>query len=118
MESSTWGYCDRISVQADDRIRFMVSCEGAEEYRAEIVRLIHGDENPQGPGFQAEVFDTPITGAYPARSQAIHAGSYVVVEDEGHLDLSDGLTLHAFVMPTTPAKGGQGILTRWSADRS
>ena len=118
MQSSSWGYCDRISVQAGERIRFMVSCEGAEKYRAEIVRLIHGDENPQGPGFQAEVVDTPITGSYPARSQAIHAGSHVVVEDGGQLDLSPGLSLHAFVMPTTPAKGSQGILTRWSADRS
>ncbi|HZC99149.1 MAG TPA: N,N-dimethylformamidase beta subunit family domain-containing protein [Actinomycetes bacterium] len=117
-DSSIWGYCDRISVQPGESIRFMVSCEGAEEYRAEIVRLIHGDENPEGPGFKTEVLDTPVNGGYAARSQAIHAGSYVLVEDEGRLDLTEGFTLHAFIMPTTPAKGGQGILTKWSTDRS
>ena len=43
------GYSDQISVKPGDRIRFMVSVEGATRYRAEIVRLINGDANPAGP---------------------------------------------------------------------
>lgn len=111
------GYSDRISVASGERIRFMVSCEGAESYRADIVRLIHGDTNPAGPGFKEELIQTMVSGEYAARHQPIHAGSHVVVEDSaGRLGLTDAFTLHAFIWPTTPAKGSQGILTRWSAD--
>jgi N,N-dimethylformamidase len=41
------GYCDKLSVAPGETVRFMVSCE-AERYRAEIVRIVHGDANP-GP---------------------------------------------------------------------
>ena len=43
------GYADAMSVAPGETIRFMVSCE-LPEYRAQIVRLIHGDINPAGPG--------------------------------------------------------------------
>ena len=33
-------YCDPISAAPGDVVRFMVSCEGAPEYRAEIARLV------------------------------------------------------------------------------
>ena len=45
------GYCDRISVKNGERLQFMVSGLGADESEVQIVRLIHGDENPAGPGF-------------------------------------------------------------------
>ncbi len=43
------GYADRFSVQAGDTLRFMVSCETS-SFDARLVRLIHGDNNPAGPG--------------------------------------------------------------------
>jgi N,N-dimethylformamidase len=46
------GYSDRLSVAPGDVIRFMVSSKKP-TYEAAIVRLIYGDENPQGPGFKA-----------------------------------------------------------------
>jgi len=49
------GYSDRISVAPGEQIQFMVSCEGAATYQADIVRLIHGDTNPAGPGFKEEL---------------------------------------------------------------
>ena len=39
-----------------------------------------------------------------------------LVEDGGRLHATQGLTLHAFVQPTMPGKGPQGVLARWSAD--
>src|SRR5262249_49642029 len=39
------GYADRFSVMPGESIRFMVSCDGISTYRADIVRLIHGDTN-------------------------------------------------------------------------
>lgn len=112
------GYSDQISVRPGDRIRFMVSVEGAERYRAEIVRLIHGDANPAGPGPREEAVATPVNGEYPARLQPTYAGSHVVVDDPGGLlNIGQSISVHAFIMPTTPAKGTQGIVTRWDPER-
>ena len=48
------GYSDRISVQPGQTIQFYVHSERSESYRADIVRLIHGDTNPDGPGYKEE----------------------------------------------------------------
>jgi hypothetical protein len=47
------GYSDRLSGAAGETIQFMVSCQ-LPTYRADIVRLLHGDPNPHGPGFKEE----------------------------------------------------------------
>ena len=48
------GYSDRLSVAPGETIEFKVSCEEAAPYRADLVRMIHGDTNPAGPGFREE----------------------------------------------------------------
>ncbi len=112
------GYSDRISVAPNESIRFMVSAEGAQLYRVDVVRLIHGDTNPAGSGFKEEVVDTSVSGEHPARHQPIHAGSHIRVPDPaGRLALTNAFTLHAFICPTTPDRGTQGILSRWSAEQ-
>ena len=112
------GYSDQISVKPGDRIRFMVSVENATRYRAEIVRLINGDANPAGPGPKEETIATPANGEYPGRLQPIHSGSHIVVDDpSGLLNIGQSITVHAFIMPTTPAKGVQGIITHCDPER-
>src|SRR6266446_1222982 len=94
-----YGYSDRISVAPGDRIRFMVSALGREQYRADIVRLIRGDANPQGPGFQEEIIETTANGVYPARHQPVYSGSHVLIDDKaGTLNLGAAITLHAYIM--------------------
>jgi N,N-dimethylformamidase len=115
-EANIHGYCDVPSVAPGERIRFYISCEEDDSYQADIVRLIHGDTNPAGPGFKEEVVETDVNGEYPARFQPTHAGSHVLVEDGDQLHVTRGLTVHAFIQPTTPEKGPQGVLTRWAAD--
>ena len=46
------GYPDRFSVRPGETIGFHISSK-APRYRAQIVRLIHGDPNPRGPGLKA-----------------------------------------------------------------
>jgi N,N-dimethylformamidase len=116
-KTSIHGYSDVPSAAPGERIRFFVSADEPGRYRADVVRLGCGDTNPQGPGFKETLVDTAVSGEYPARFQAIHAGSHVLVEDGGGLHPSDAFTLHVYVHATTPAKGAQGILTRWSAAR-
>lgn len=110
------GYCDRLSVAPGERIEFKVSSEQPGSYDAQIVRLIHGDTNPAGPGYLEEEIDATVNGSYPARFQETDPGSCVVVEDGGRLALSGALTIHAFVMPTTPGMPGQGIAGRYATE--
>ncbi len=109
------GYADRFSAMPGESVRFMVSCDGISTYRADIVRLIHGDTNPAGPGFKAEELETPVRGNYRGRLQPVHAGSAVVVPRTSVLDGLKSFTVAAMIWPTTPAKGRQGLVTHWLA---
>ncbi|HZV49864.1 MAG TPA: N,N-dimethylformamidase beta subunit family domain-containing protein [Candidatus Dormibacteraeota bacterium] len=110
------GYADRLSVAPGDRIRFMVSCEEGDRYRADLVQLIHGYTDPAGPGFKERVVEHPLNGERPGRRQHPRSGSYVVVD--GGPDPTGSFSLAALLWPTTPAKGVQGVLTRWSGEEA
>ncbi len=112
------GYGDRLSVAPGETVRFMVSCTGAQRYRAEIVRIIHGDANPAGPGLKLERIATPVSGDYPARVQTIDAGSYLRVPDHPRLCALQSFTVVAMIWPTTPEKDRQGLVAKWDAARA
>ena len=105
------GYTDRWSAEAGETVRFYVSAT-TPRYRAELVRIIHGDENPAGPGYKEEAVEHEIAGEYAGAEQRIHPGSYAIVEPFPALA---AFTLCAWVCPTRIEAGVQGILTRWSA---
>lgn len=107
------GYADRLSVQPGQTIKFMVSCEHS-SYRADIVRLIHGDPNPEGPGFKEELIDSTASGDYAGKHQDLLIGSYATIPSSQFLQMTSSFTLQAWIYPTTPTKGSQGILTKWS----
>ncbi len=105
------GYSDRYSICPGEKIQFYVNSEKGESYHADIVRMIHGDTNPDGPGFKIEELDTPVSKDYPGRNQVVHGGSYAVVPHDHRMDV-ESFTLQAFIFPTTPDKGVQGVLTK------
>ncbi|MBO3460022.1 LamG domain-containing protein [Aetokthonos hydrillicola Thurmond2011] len=109
-----FGYSDQLSVTTNETIRFMVSCDSSSKYRADIVRLFHGDISPEGPGFKEKLISTSISGEYPSKKQDIYSGSCVLVPDSPALQKVESLSLQAMVYPTTPNKGLQGLLTKWS----
>src|SRR5258705_13175435 len=109
------GYGDRLAVAPGDRIDFKINCEaGDRTYRADIVRLICGDDHTMHPGFRAEPVATSIDGDYPGRRQAIHAGSWVEVPPSPDLAPSAGWSLQAMIWPTLPAAGPQTLMGCWS----
>lgn len=109
------GYGDRLSLRPGDSLAVMVSCEGgADRFRAQVVRLICGDDGPDGPGFKEESVASTANGDYPGRRQPIETGSYVIVPAAGPLPELAGFTLQALIWPTTPRKGPQTLLGRWS----
>lgn len=108
------GYTDQWSFQPGDTVPFRVNCDGPDEYKAEIVRVICGDLNPDGPGVKEEVIDAPVNDTYEGRPQEIHAGSYAKVSDSHHLSVSGGLTVQAMIQPTLPDAGEQALLTKFA----
>lgn len=114
MKKELIGYCDRLSAAPGERIQFMVSAD-LPSYSYSLVRLIHGDENPEGPGFKEEMVEAPMAGRRKGRKQIAHAGSFVAVEDCEPLRNLASFTLQAWIYPTTPAKGQlQGLVSKWS----
>ncbi len=109
------GYCERLSLTAGDTQRFMTSGEGVDEVGVQIVRLIHGDENPAGPGFIEQEIEASCNGSVEINSRFTQVGSYFSVADPaGRLGISRAFTVYAYIWPTSPGKGRQGLLTRWS----
>ena len=109
------GYSDCYSIRPGDDITFYVNSENGEDYEAKLVRLIHGDTNPDGPGYKEEEIAAPFDGNYTGRNQKIHGGSYVIIPHDERMSVSS-FTIQAFIFPTTPTKGRQGILTKWVND--
>ena len=93
------GYADHMSVQPGETVKFMVSSQ-APRYRADIVRLIHGDANPKGPGIKETVVETTANAEYPGKRQALPLGSYVTVPDNAALRLAGSFTITAWIAPT------------------
>jgi N,N-dimethylformamidase len=113
------GYTDRLSVRPGERIDFMVSAEGTTEMQAQLVRLIHGDEHPGGPGFVERPVEAAINRVWPVRKQYTQMGSFLRIDDpDGHLAVTGSFTLHAFIFPTLPGHGQQTIMGRWAVDRA
>ena len=110
------GYSDRISVRPGETIKFMVNCEHP-TYQADIVRLICADDTPAGPGFKEKLVRTTVSKRHKGRPQAIHAGSYALVESRPLLETLGSFTVQAMIWPTTPGKGEQGIVTKWDSRR-
>lgn len=107
------GYSDKFSARPGEKIKFMVSCD-FRNYRADVVRMIHVDPNKMGPGLKVEPVKTSVTGTYRGKRETYHQGSYVVVPGIDGMRRSGAFTLQAWIMPTIPKKGLQGIITRWS----
>jgi N,N-dimethylformamidase len=107
------GYADPVSVAPGDRIHFMISAEGTDSARIDLVRLTGGK-----PKIGDEV-PFALGETHPVRRQKTQVGSFARVPDPtGALQPRGSFTLHAFVWPTVPHLGRrQGILTRGSIDR-
>ena len=110
-------YADKVSVAPGETIDFMVNCN-APNFKADIVKLICGDMNPDGPGYQEKVCRTNATGTYKGRKQVIHAGSFVEIPHDDRLNGVEDFSVQAFIWPTTPDKGRQAIISKWDAAKS
>ena len=108
-------YTDKISAKAGDTLSVMASAEATATVDAALVRLVHGDEHPSGPGYIEEKIPSEIERAWPVRKQYTQKGNFLRVDDpQGALAIDGAFTLHAYIYPTLPAGGRQVVLGRWS----
>ena len=94
------GYTDRLSAAPGDTIRFMVSSDH-DRYASRLVRLIHGDTNPAGPGFKQVLVPSTIDGVRPGRHQDLPSGSSATLPVPAG-ELASDFTFAVFVQPTAP----------------
>ena len=87
------GYVDRFSARPGEPIAVKVSSQLDRPYHADLVRIIHADANPAGPGMKLEDAPAPFAGTYPSRFQPVHLGSCGVVTPVKPLALPDPCTI-------------------------
>jgi N,N-dimethylformamidase len=110
------GYADTWSVSPGEKVGFKISAYGAERYRADLVRVICGDNDPNHDIFQLEEIEAPFNGEYRGRLQPIDAGSYAVLPYSNAYDGIESFTALAWVYSTTPSKGRQALMVQWQDD--
>jgi N,N-dimethylformamidase len=93
------GYVDRFSARPGERIAVKVSSQLDRPYRADLVRIIHADANPAGPGVKLEDVPEAFADAYPSRFQPVHQGSCGVVTPARPLAMPDPCTIVVRVQP-------------------
>ena len=109
------GYADTYSVEPGAEIGFMISSH-APRFRAGVIRLLHGDTNPAGPGFKSQAIESDVSGEHPGRVQVIRPGSYVRVPHAAALEPHAGFTLQMWIQATTPGKQRQTLIAKTGAD--
>lgn len=91
----------------------MVSSD-APAYDVQLVQLMHGDTNPDGPGFKERAVPSSVDGNYPGEVQKTYAGSHVKIPDVGEHFFGPTFTVQAMVCPTRLASGRQAIVAKWA----
>ena len=116
-EQKVFGYADKISVRPGDDISFYVHADGTRTVDAQLVRLIHGDSHPDGPGYREEEIAFEANGVWNVRKQFTQVGSFLTVADpDRHLAMNGSFSLCTFVSPNSPGGGRrQCLLGRWDA---
>ena len=110
-------YTDRLSVKPGETLHVMASADATETINAQLVRLIHGDQHPDGPGYLEQKVASSIEQLWPVRKQYIQKGNFLrVTGNQQALGATGPFTLHAFIFPTLPDAGRQMLLGRWSVD--
>src|SRR5579871_2610056 len=103
-----FGYPSDWSVRPGTVVTVMVSTSAA-SFTADLVRLIHGDANPLGPGFKEEIVESVRPQQVAGQVQETEVGSYAEVPHA--LVVGRRLGLGAWIFPTRLTDGPQGIIT-------
>jgi N,N-dimethylformamidase len=106
------GYSDRLSASTGETIAFKVSSRAAVPYTARLVRIIHADVNPAGPGLKVEDLSSVFSGTYPSTAKPLSTGSYVRVDDVAARPREASFRVGATILATATSRGRQCVLSQ------
>ncbi|ULN33544.1 LamG domain-containing protein [Mycolicibacterium smegmatis] len=109
------GYTDRLTVEPGQTVEFKISSVEP-TFHATLVRLLHGDDNPAGPGFKATRVPSAIEGPHPGRYQSLRPGSYVHIPHRAGLTPSASFSIHLWMWINSATGGRQTLLSQGSVD--
>ena len=110
-EVKLFGYCNNISVRPGDEQTVHVTADGTDTAEAQLVRLIHGDQHPDGPGFIEEEVDCEINGAWQVKKQYTQVGSYLQGPDpDKRLCIDGSFSMFAYIWPDVGSLRFQQVL--------
>jgi len=105
------GYLSALSCRAGEGVKAMIS-SSVSEVSLDVVRLIHGDDNPQGPGFLYQPVEQIPVRQVRALEQQTPVGSWAISQHPIHCVERPVLQLSLAVWPTLPPQEGlQGIVS-------
>ena len=103
------GYSDKYSAHPGEEVKFYINAEYNDSYEVQLVRLIHGDTNPEGPGYKEAEIDATCNGTYQGKNQRIHGGSYIIMPQHDNLNL-ESFTMQAYISQLPQTKGDKEFL--------
>ena len=108
------GYPDRFSAAPGETVEFKISVEEGDHFVAGLVRVVHGDCNPQGPGLKFVHIPSNADGRHSGKPQRIDAGSFMRVDAFPSL-AAGPFTFFAMLWPTLTRRSDQTIFCQWDA---
>ena len=112
----TWalGYADEMSVRSGESVSFRISGSGTPAVETQLVRLIHGDTNPAGPGFREVEIESNLDSEYPLVDQESHYGSYARLGRARSVLPDSGRACSLFVMVrASRSEHEQAVMSAW-----
>jgi N,N-dimethylformamidase len=110
------GYPDELSVRPKQTVRFHVSGAGADSVDAQLVKLIHGDTHPDGPGFREVEIESAVDGSYPLSEQPTQHGSYARIPGARRVLPEAGAPVGLFaIVCASDRNGDQPLISAWDA---
>src|SRR5471032_1016321 len=114
---SITGYSDVLSAGPGETVEFKVSSKSSHPFTAELVRVIHADPNPAGPGMRFEPLGHVFAGTFASVDKPLLPGSFARVNGVPAAGSAAGLTVGARIQPTAIARGEQCVMSQQSVAR-
>lgn len=103
------GYTDELRVMPGGSVAVRVSCR-CNHYDVQLVRLVHGDRHPRGPGFKSFSVDADCNGTHPGLFQPIINGSCMSVDRLDALSGAQEITAGFWAWPTLINDKAQSLI--------
>lgn len=106
------GYAHPLNAIAGGKVSFMIHDDSAGSAEISLVRLLHGDENPIGPGFVERPAAAPLPATVDICPQVTQKGSYALLDDKDSLLTGElpAATFFAFIRPSIVGEKEQVIM--------